>query len=64
MKEDLTKAIHDSVFICDSLRSALNKANNVEALILIDLIEKANKLRINIEQFAIASDADQKSKNT
>jgi hypothetical protein len=58
MKEDLTKAIHDSGFMCDSLRSALNKANNVESLVLLDLIQKANELRIKIEQFSIAHNAD------
>lgn len=58
MKKDLTKAIHHSVFMCDSLSNALNKANNVEALVLLDLIENANKLRINIKQFAIAHNSD------
>lgn len=59
MKEALEKACHDMGFACDGLREALNKANNVEGLMVLRLIEQANRLRVDIEGLLAAHVADQ-----
>ena len=38
MTEALTKATHSAEFLVGDLQAALTKANNVEALIVLDLI--------------------------
>ena len=58
MKEELTKVTHDLGFACDGLREALNKANNVEGLAVLSLIERANKLRVAVEGLLAAHVAD------
>lgn len=54
MNEDLTKATHAMIFAVGDLQQALKKANAVEALILLDLIESATKLQQRIESLAAA----------
>lgn len=58
MKEALEKACHDMGFACDGLREALNKANNVEGLMVLKLIEQANRLRVDVEGLLAAHVAD------
>ena len=63
IEEALEKATHDINFVRDELREALNKSNNVEGLILLDLIRKTNELKRDLETFLnafIADIADQK----
>jgi len=43
MKESIEKTIHDLGFAAEGLRGALGKANNVEALIVMDLIGRWSK---------------------
>ena len=38
MKESLTKASHDMGFACDSLKEALEKANAVQRIVILDVI--------------------------
>ena len=38
MKEHLTKAIHELGFASDSLKEALEKANAVQKIVLLDII--------------------------
>jgi len=50
VNESLEKTVHDLVgFASDDLREALNKANAVEALLLLPLIKKVNETRIEVE---------------
>ena len=58
MEQALEKACHDMGFACDGLREALNKANNVEGLAVLKLIEQANRLRVDIEGLLSAHIAD------
>ena len=58
MKESLEKVSHDMGFACDGLREALNKANNVEGLAVLGLIERANRLRVDVEGLLAAHLAD------
>lgn len=41
MNEDLTKATHSMMFAVGSLQDALKRANAVESLVLLDLIQEA-----------------------
>ncbi len=61
MKEPLEKATHDMGFACDDLRDALSKANNVEGLLLLPLIGRANELRRDVENLLQAHVADKKA---
>ena len=61
MTEALTKATHDVGFVETDLRAALNKASNVEALIVLDLIKAAADLRIKTEALLNARVADKNS---
>jgi hypothetical protein len=54
MNEDLTKATHSMMFAVGSLQDALKRANAVEALLLLELIEAAAKGQQRIESLAAA----------
>jgi hypothetical protein len=54
MNEDLTKATHSMMFAVGSLQDALKRANPVEALLLLELIETAAKVQQRIESLAAA----------
>lgn len=49
MKEAIEKTIHDLCFAAVGLRAALGKANNVEALIVMDLIGAVVEMRRKAE---------------
>lgn len=61
MNEALTKATHSAEFLVGDLQAALTKANNVEALIVLDLIKAAAELRIKTEALLNARVADKNS---
>lgn len=54
MNEDLTKATHSMMFAVGSLQDALKRANPVEALLLLEVIEMAAKVQQRIESLAAA----------
>ena len=54
MNEDLTKATHSMMFAVGSLQDALRRANAVESMVLLDLIEAAAKVQQRIESLAAA----------
>jgi len=56
--EPLIKASHDAGFLCDALRSALNKSSKLEAILILDLINRANLLRQDIENLLEAHELD------
>lgn len=58
MKEALTKASHDMVFACDSLREALSKSGNVDRLVLLRLFAQANALRHRVDDLLAALESD------
>jgi len=58
MKETIDKTIHDLRFAVDGLREALGKANNVEALIIMDLIGPVAEARRKAEALLDALTAD------
>ena len=58
MKEALTKAAHDLGFACDDLREALNKAGNVEGIVALALIGRANELRRDVDALLHAHESD------
>jgi len=49
MNETLTKLTHDSGFLVDGLRDALNKAGSTEGIIILDLIKDAAQLNLRIK---------------
>ena len=52
--ETLTESQQSANSLCDNLRSSLHNCDAVQGLIIMDFIEKANKLRIKIEQLKYA----------
>jgi len=58
MNETLTKLTHDSGFLVDGLRDALNKASNIESIIILNLIRDAAQLNQKIQALNIAHNAD------
>jgi hypothetical protein len=54
MNEDLTKATHSMMFAVGNLQDALQRANAVEALLILDMIETAATLQQRIEAVAAA----------
>ena len=60
MKEALTKTSHDMGFACDDLREALSKSGNVESIVVLDLIGRANELRRDVEALLNALKAEEK----
>lgn len=51
MKEELNKTLDDISFLCEDLKSMLNKSKNVEEIIILDFIKRANLLRMDIDRF-------------
>ncbi len=51
LKQNITKATHDLQFCVENLQEALKKASPIEGIIVLDLIKKATKLRIETEHF-------------
>lgn len=60
MKEAIEKTIHDLGFAAEGLRDALGKANNVEALIVLDLIGAVAETRRKAEALLNAHMIDAK----
>ena len=58
MKEALTKVSHNMGFACDDLREALNKAGNVEGIVVLSLIGRANELRRDVDALLAAHESD------
>lgn len=58
MKESLTKATHDLGFACDSLKEALDKANAVERIVLLDVIWRTKSVLQDAKALLKALDAD------
>jgi len=58
LNEDLTKATHSMMFAVGSLQDALKRANAVEALLLLELIEAAAKVQQRIESLAAAVESN------
>lgn len=51
MENDLTEAARTSWLVVDKLQDALRKADDVETILLLGLIEAAVKLNTEIERF-------------
>ena len=58
MKESLSKATHDLGFACDSLKEALDKANAVERIVLLDVIWRTKSVLQDAKALLKALDAD------
>ena len=58
MKESLVKATHDLGFACDSLKEALDKANAVERIVLLDVIWRTKSVLQDAKALLKALDAD------
>lgn len=58
MNEILTKLTHDSGFLIDGLREALNQASNTESIIILDLIRDAAQINQRIKALALARETD------
>lgn len=59
LKEELIKAAHSMMFTNSGLQYALNVADPVAGLVLLDLIESAAKLQQRIESLSSAIEARQ-----
>lgn len=58
MKESLTKASHDLGFACDSLKEALDKANAVQRIAILDIIWRAKSVLQDAKTLLKAIEAD------
>lgn len=58
MNESLEKSIHDLQFLVSDLRDCLKKANAVEGLIVLPIIERAVVLLRDAQALQGARDAD------
>lgn len=58
MNEALEKTVHDLDFVLGSLKEALNKANNVEAIVLLQLIKDTAILMYKVQGLLAAHKAD------
>ena len=58
MKESLVKASHDLGFACDSLKEALEKANAVERLALLEIIWRTKSVLQDANALLKAIEAD------
>ena len=58
MKESLTKATHDLGFACDSLKEALDKANAVQRIVILDIIWRAKSVLQDAKALLKAIEAD------
>jgi len=56
--ENITKAMHDSGFIIESLQEALKTATATEGIIILQLIEQATKLDQKISNLQMAISCD------
>lgn len=60
MDELLTKALHDMDFCRSELLDVLKRATSVEAIILMELLEKSAMLRRGIESLLNAKAMDER----
>lgn len=51
LQENVEKAHQSLEFVCNDLRVALSKTDAVQAIVMLQLIEDANKLRIKTKNF-------------
>ena len=58
MNESLTKASHDMGFACDSLKEALDKANAVQRIAILDIIWRAKSVLQDAKTLLKAIEAD------
>ena len=58
MKEPLVKASHDPGFACDSLKAALEKANAVERIALLEIIWRTKSVLQDANSLLKAIEAD------
>lgn len=58
MKESLTKASHDLGFACDSLKEALEKANAVQRIVILDVIWRTKSALQDAKSLLKAIEAD------
>ena len=58
MKEPLVKASHDLGFACDSLKEALEKANAVERIALLEIIWRTKSVLQDAKALLKAIEAD------
>ena len=56
--ENITKAMHDSGFLIDSLQTALKTASATESIIILQLVEQATKLAQQISNLDMAINCD------
>ena len=60
MKEPLVKASHDLGFACDGLNEALEKANAVQKIVLLEIIWRTKAALQDAKALLKALDADAK----
>ena len=60
MKEPLVKAAHDLGFASDSLKEALEKANAVQKIVLLEIIWRTKAVLQDAKALLKALDADAK----
>ena len=60
MKELLTKVTHDLGFACDTLKEALDKANAVQRIAILDIIWRAKSVLQDAKTLLKAIEADAK----
>lgn len=58
MKEPLVKASHDLGFACDSLKEALEKANAVQRIVLLEIVWRTKSLLQDAKALLKALNAD------
>ncbi len=58
MKESLTKATHDLGFACDSLKEALDKANAVQRIVILEIIWRTKSVLQDAKALLKAIEAD------
>ena len=58
MKEALTNASYNMGYACDDLHEALSNAGNVEGIIVLAMIGRANELRRDVEALLNAHESD------
>ena len=61
MIEDLTNATHSAAFLVNQLQDALRVANAVEAILILDMIEAAAKLKWRVEMMLSAKEEEAES---
>ena len=58
MKELLAKVTHDLGLVCDSLKEALEKANAIERIVLLDVIWRTKSVLQDAKALLKAIEAD------